>query len=253
MPPIHTHTHNHTQTQEKPWRCSWKLTLQLKLLLVHPWRQSVFNMHDQNRKESVCFEKRQTVAYTPSEITQSKTNAPQLHTIRHGVTPLLKCTTRLMFCKNSMKSKIVTKYKIMLNSREVRRKEVKTLPLREIQVFPTELKLKVYLRKENKKKAWRFPNILSSGIKKSADRNYWKHVHPTSDKKKVFTVLSVRANNCPCSVLPTSTVGTETLPNTTRAFSLHAFAMCSTDKRATDCACMNSPQTHTKECSRAHE
>lgn len=52
-----------------------------------------------------------------------------------------------------MKSKIVTKYKIMLNSREVRRKEVKTLPLREIQVFPTELKLKVYLRKENKKKA----------------------------------------------------------------------------------------------------
>lgn len=57
-----------------------------------------------------------------------------------------------MYCENSMKSKVVTKYKILLNGRKVKRKGVKTLPPREIQVFPTELKLKVYLRKENKKK-----------------------------------------------------------------------------------------------------
>lgn len=58
-----------------------------------------------------------------------------------------------MYSENSMKSKVVTKYKILLNGRTVRRKGMKTLPPKETQVFPTELKLKVYLRKENKKKA----------------------------------------------------------------------------------------------------
>lgn len=78
-PQTHTYTQPHTNTR-KTLKMFVKTDFAIKTLACAPLEAEGFQ-HAQSKQQSVCFKKRQTMAYPPSEITQCKTNAPQLHTI----------------------------------------------------------------------------------------------------------------------------------------------------------------------------